>query len=44
MVFLFFLVAAVAAIDMICDAVAGILYRVNVPRIRWNRGGRYRFN
>lgn len=44
MVFLLFLVLTVSALDALCDAVAAIVRRMNRPRVRWNRGGRFIFN
>jgi len=44
MVCLFFLMTALAALDTVCEIVAAIVRRVNCPRCRWNRGGRYSFN
>lgn len=44
MVFLFLLMLSLAAMEAVVDMVTAIVRRVNYPRYRWNRGGRYSFD
>jgi len=43
-VFLFAFMTAAVALDSLCNLIAAIVRRVNRPRYRWNRGGRFSFN